>query len=113
LSAQSFDGNVLHSNPDRADMELHESIEVLDRTQLIVGCATAFGILADRARAMVPRRESMEATWWATSGTLSAPRSYVSEKDAGAIARATSMLQLASKPGTVWGVLRAPRGGVE
>ena len=50
LSTKSADAIVLHSVADHADMGLHESIEVFERTQLIVGCATAFGILAARAR---------------------------------------------------------------
>jgi molybdate-binding protein/DNA-binding XRE family transcriptional regulator len=50
LFAQSADGIVLASDAKRAEIELHEPIDVLERTLLVVGCAPALGILADRAR---------------------------------------------------------------
>jgi hypothetical protein len=62
---------------------------------------------------ILPRRESMEVTWWVTSGTLTTPRTFVSEQDAGAITQATTVLQNAANSGTVWVILRDARGGVD
>jgi hypothetical protein len=64
-------------------------------------------------QSILPRRESMEVTWWATSGTLTTPRTFISEQDAGMITQATTMLVNASNTGTVWVVLRDARGGVD